>query len=242
MLRYAFILAVVAAHPAFSQTVDVVIRPEPGLLTESGSELEIIEVNNGHRMEYRLAGDESTGPSPGSSFNVLTSWSSEQWTLLTSEEYVAAAPGYHVDVDFAAFGSEQFNMNTGRSYLLQPDVTYYISTTVPQFCDDCDPTAASIEYSVVIADPPIPGDFNLDESVDFEDFLLLSENFTRTNGYWVHGDADLNRTVDFDDFMILSENFGTTRESTAAFAVPEPSSVALVSIGLLGLALLRRRR
>ena len=57
MLRYAFILAVVAAHPAFSQSVDLEISPAPGLLNVSGSELEIIEVNNGHRIEYRLAGD-----------------------------------------------------------------------------------------------------------------------------------------------------------------------------------------
>lgn len=65
----------------------------------------------------------------------------------------------------------------------------------------------------------VPGDADLDGSVEFNDFLQLSENFGEVAG-WTGGDFDGDGVVGFPDFLSLSANFGTTVQ---AASVPEPS-------------------
>ena len=95
--------------------------------------------------------------------------------------------------------------------------------------------SSAIEVDLEFA---LVGDANLDNEVDFSDFLILSENFGDT-GSWTSGDFDLDGAVQFADFLLLSENFG---EVAAATAVPEPSGVTLAALGLLGLVRSQRRR
>ncbi len=52
------------------------------------------------------------------------------------------------------------------------------------------------------------GDSNLDGEVNFQDFLVLANNFGRTDAAFADGDFDENGTVDFVDFLALSQNFG----------------------------------
>ena len=84
------------------------------------------------------------------------------------------------------------------------------------------------------------GDANLDDEVNFADFLILSENFGQ-DGAWREGDFDGDGTVRFPDFLALSENFGGATNATTA-AVPEPTAVSIVLFGLLGLIGFRTRR
>lgn len=82
------------------------------------------------------------------------------------------------------------------------------------------------------------GDADLSGTVDFADFLLLSENIGSLGG-WSSGDFDGDQRVDFPDFLLLSENFG---EANAAVAtVPEPSSLTVLLLPLFALSLLKRR-
>ncbi|MDB5327573.1 MAG: hypothetical protein JWM57_3142 [Phycisphaerales bacterium] len=103
----------------------------------------------------------------------------------------------------------------------------------------------------------LPGDANLDGSVNFNDFLVLQNNFNAASTRFDQGNFNYDGVTDFNDFLVLQNNFGqsitgisvpvTASEVAAlsAFAsanapVPEPTSLAMigVGIGLLG----RRRR
>jgi hypothetical protein len=90
--------------------------------------------------------------------------------------------------------------------------------------------------------PPVPGDANLDRSVTFADFQILSNNFgPATSKTWRTGDFDDNGVVDFLDFQILERSFGRSvpfGSLPEVTAVPEPVG----ALGLLGGFLLMRRR
>lgn len=81
------------------------------------------------------------------------------------------------------------------------------------------------------------GDVDLNGSVEFADFLVLSENFGG-EGDWQHGDLDGNGFIEFADFLALSDNY----VEVAPAAVPEPTGRVLVLIVVLSLLLLKRSR
>jgi len=84
------------------------------------------------------------------------------------------------------------------------------------------------------------GDADLNQSVDFADFLALSASFGEQAG-WAGGDFDGSGDVAFADFLMLSSNFGNTASSNVS-AVPEPATLPMILFGLLGFAGFRRRR
>ncbi len=90
----------------------------------------------------------------------------------------------------------------------------------------------------------LPGDLNGNGDVAFADFLVLSASFgNATKTLYTEGNIDLMNGVAFADFLVLSANFGTTPAAGAtAAAVPEPSSLLLVSLGALYLLGRRRHR
>jgi hypothetical protein len=100
----------------------------------------------------------------------------------------------------------------------------------------------------------IPGDANLDGSVNFNDFLVLQNNFNAPGTTFGQGNFDFNGLTDFNDFLVLQNNFGTSLTGAAvsftasqvaaiqavAATVPEPTTLAW--IGISAAATLRRRR
>ena len=68
------------------------------------------------------------------------------------------------------------------------------------------------------------GDSNLDQAVNFNDFLPMALSFGGTGG-WADGDFDGSGEVKFSDFVHLATNFG--KRSGEVASVPEPSSMAL---------------
>lgn len=84
------------------------------------------------------------------------------------------------------------------------------------------------------------GDADLNQRVDFSDFLTLSASFGRRGG-WESGDFDGNGRVEFSDFLMLSSNFGEPMQ--ASRTVPEPrTSVSLLCVAVFVAFANRRKR
>lgn len=85
------------------------------------------------------------------------------------------------------------------------------------------------------------GDADLDGSVQFADFLALSEGFGQEGG-WEQGDFDSNGMVEFQDFLLLSQNFGQPTAESQTASVPEPSMACYAMIAASLCCLVRRTR
>lgn len=90
---------------------------------------------------------------------------------------------------------------------------------------------------------PVPGDVNGDDKVDALDAKRLAYNWGRSGATWEDGDFNGDHLIDAADVSIMAANWGDHRptESTAS-AVPEPSALSLLAMGLLGLFGLSARR
>lgn len=103
-----------------------------------------------------------------------------------------------------------------------------------------------------------PGDANLDGTVNFDDLLVVAQNYDSVASSWATGDFDGTGSTVFDDLLVVAQNYGLSGVTLpvdlgnsvsadfqsdwtlALSVVPEPSSFAL--LGLAGSALLRRSR
>lgn len=82
------------------------------------------------------------------------------------------------------------------------------------------------------------GDFDSNGQLDAADFTILANNFaTQTS----EGDFDFNGVVDLHDFVGFKAAFNAA-QGPAAAAVPEPATVSMIFIGMLGFLARRRRR
>lgn len=64
------------------------------------------------------------------------------------------------------------------------------------------------ESDLIDAPDVIPGDANGDGATNFQDFLILANNFGKEDASFAEGDFDGDGRVSFLDFLVLAENFG----------------------------------
>lgn len=60
----------------------------------------------------------------------------------------------------------------------------------------------------------IRGDANNDDVVDFDDLLIVAQNYGKTGRTWSTGDFDYNGTVNFDDLLFVAQRFTASAFST----------------------------
>ena len=89
-----------------------------------------------------------------------------------------------------------------------------------------------------IGDPYLAADINLDGVVDGQDFIDWNANKFSPTGLWSQGDLNADGLTDGQDFIIWN---GLKFMSSDVSAVPEPASLLVSLLGLLGLGMLRRR-
>jgi hypothetical protein len=89
-----------------------------------------------------------------------------------------------------------------------------------------------------------PGDANRDGSTDINDFILISNNFSKVPASpGLDGDIVIDNIVNVKDFRLWKISVPAEVAALAGgFGVPEPSSLVLVGISCTALAALRRRR
>lgn len=106
-------------------------------------------------------------------------------------------------------------------------------------------TPAQIENHALLETVDLPGDFNLDGTIDAADFMLLTDNFGGTfsaEESLGKGDFNRDRKVDMRDFRDFRAAFAAAQGGGGAAAIPEPSSLWLFVAGAFFLARIRRSR
>ena len=102
------------------------------------------------------------------------------------------------------------------------DVGYELESALTMGLDPCEDVSVGLPGTTV-ASCPIPGDADFNGTVDFADFLVVSNNFGQTETAWPRGDFDWDRKTTFADFLLLSANYGIT--SVGPLTQDEPISV-----------------
>ncbi|HEY7117150.1 MAG TPA: hypothetical protein VH475_11210, partial [Tepidisphaeraceae bacterium] len=72
----------------------------------------------------------------------------------------------------------------------------------------------------------LSGDANRDRAVDFNDLVVLAQNYNVTGGkLWADGDFTGDANVDFNDLVTLAQQYNTTLPPPVAAPVPPATPV-----------------
>ena len=100
------------------------------------------------------------------------------------------------------------------------------------------------------------GDANLDQAVNFDDLIVLAQNYNKVGtGHWSIGDFNGDSNVNFDDLISLAQNYNTGTGAAGVWSasfqadwalaqalVPEPTMALTIVAGAVKIAGRRVRR
>ncbi len=169
---------------------------------------------------------------------------SEYWKLAPPQ---LTQSGYDVDTRnlFATFDQDVVVSNTLSNYVITQlpstttfavsSVTYDPSTRTARFTTTSPLPDGNYRLTVTrsaVTDTPgnrligtntvdfftLAGDANHDRSVNFDDLLILSQNYGTTGKTFSQGDFNYDGAVNFDDLLILSQRYSTSLPSVTVLA------------------------
>lgn len=219
--------------------------------TERGSTLSVVEVSeNEFLVDFDLAEPDYATPTLRGGFY------SDSWVLFDFEFVkplgrgawgVAAFDPFLTPANFLEPGLFDF---FGAPHVIRPtsaqnrslnDFTYRIEELglcSRSMLDECRVTATEqLRMKFIEIPTPIPGDANLDGTVSFADFLILSKFYTGEDiftpgGGWFQGDFSGEGAVTLNDFLFLADHFGESVSTTEGVAaVPEPGGFVMFLFG-----------
>jgi autotransporter-associated beta strand protein len=166
--------------------------------------------------------------------------------VVTANTTGAGSLGYYKAIEYA--GAIQ---GAGLSSIVLPAVQNGISYTLDAVHD---PGFVDIHRGFL-------GDANDDGTVNFADFVQLSNNYGQPDRGWTGGDFNADGVTNFADFVVLSNHYGQAVDSNAivvspdeiaafeaaaahfgASAVPEPSTLGLLALAAAPMLIRRRKR
>jgi len=110
---------------------------------------------------------------------------------------------------------------------------YYLGLQTDQGAGLVDLEIESIR--VLVPAPTLAGDYDDDQDVDGDDFLVWQQMLGDTVTPGTGADGNNSGTIDAGDLTVWRTNFGMAASSGAAASVPEPLSLSLVAMAAAGL-------
>jgi T5SS/PEP-CTERM-associated repeat protein len=160
------------------------------------------------------------------------------WTYSTTGGYVAGDPAYlslSLAGAYSGYSRDDLSVwsydGSAWSQLTANDLSF--DGTYASF------TATALNgYDYAIVGIPLvrhPGDANGDGTVNINDLSVVLANYDKTGMSWSQGDFTGDGTVDIGDLSIILANYDKKFTAGGIKAVPEPSAIALLAAGLVGL-------
>ena len=106
--------------------------------------------------------------------------------------------------------------------------------------------SSSSQYFGFLMTPTLSGDSNIDGSVNGTDLNTVLSNYNQTitgenKTRWLAGDFNCDGSVNGTDLNTVLSNYNQSVSFSSAAAVPEPSTLLLLILGLVGLLAWRRK-